>query len=243
MGARSRFYANMSHELRTPINAILGYTSLLLDHIYGPLKEQQVTSIERTHKAANHLLELVNDILDLSKIEAGKMELQVESVRFPDLLQDLFITVAPVAEQHQVELSMEGRSEPFAIVSDARRVRQILLNLLSNAIKFGGGKPVRAVWSAREDGGLVVEVIDQGSGIAPEDQEKIFDEFVQLEHQQNALGTGLGLPISRRLAELLGGELTVTSAPGAGSTFRLSLPPADLAEEEQGSSERMAVGR
>jgi len=185
----------------------------------------------------------VNDILDLSKIEAGKMELQVEPVRLPDLLQDLFITVAPVAEQHQVELSMEGRSEPFAVVSDARRVRQILLNLLSNAIKFGGGKPVRAVWSAREGGGLVVEVIDQGSGIAPEDQEKIFDEFVQLEHQQNALGTGLGLPISRRLAELLGGELTVTSAPGVGSTFRLSLPPADMDGSEPSTSEQMAVGR
>jgi PAS domain S-box-containing protein len=242
MGARSRFYANMSHELRTPINAILGYTSLLLDRIYGPLKEQQVTSIDRTHKAAEHLLELVNDILDLSKIEAGKMELQVESLHLPELLQDLFVTVAPVAEQHEVELSMEGRSEPFTVVSDARRVRQILLNLLSNAIKFGGGKPVRAVWSAREGGGLVVEVVDQGSGIAPEDQEKIFDEFVQLEQQQNALGTGLGLPISRRLAELLGGELTVNSAPGAGSTFRLSLPPIDLEESESRPPERMAVG-
>ncbi len=242
MGARSRFYANMSHELRTPINAILGYTSLLLDRIYGPLQEQQVMSIERTHKAANHLLELVNDILDLSKIEAGKMELQVESVHLPELLQDLFVTVAPVAEQHEVELSMEGRSDPFTVVSDARRVRQILLNLLSNAIKFGGGKPVRAVWSEREGGGLVVEVIDQGSGIAPEDQEKIFDEFVQLEQEQNALGTGLGLPISRRLAELLGGELTVASTPGAGSTFRLSLPPIDLDEAGSNPSERLAVG-
>jgi PAS domain S-box-containing protein len=241
MGARSRFYANMSHELRTPINAILGYTSLLLDHIYGSLTDPQVMSIERTHKAADHLLELVNDILDLSKIEAGKMELQVEAVRFPDLLQDLFITVAPVAEQHEVELSMDGESEPFSIVSDARRLRQILLNLLSNAVKFGGGNPVRAVWRRREDGGLLVEIIDQGSGIAPEDQDKIFDEFVQLDHEQNLQGTGLGLPISRRLAELLGGELTVDSVPNQGSTFRLSLPPSDSQPDESTPGEGRMV--
>ncbi|HEV2145870.1 MAG TPA: ATP-binding protein [Longimicrobiaceae bacterium] len=243
MGARSRFYANMSHELRTPINAILGYSSLLLDNIYGPLNEQQVSSIERTHKAANHLLELVNDILDLSKIEAGKMELQLESVGFPELIQDLFVTVAPFAEQHGVELSLESRSEPFSIVSDARRVRQIVLNLLSNAIKFGGGKPVRVVSGRRDDGGLLVEVIDVGEGIALDDQEKIFDEFVQLENGQNTQGTGLGLPISRRLAELLGGSLDVASTPGEGSTFTLSLPVSDpeLAAMEVG--EGVAAGR
>ncbi|MET0396231.1 MAG: ATP-binding protein [Longimicrobiaceae bacterium] len=243
MGARSRFYANMSHELRTPINAILGYSSLLLDRIYGPLNDQQVNSIERTHKAANHLLELVNDILDLSKIEAGKMELQLESVGFPELIQDLFVTVAPFAEQHGVPLALETRSKPFTIVSDARRVRQILLNLLSNAIKFGGGKPVRVVSARREDGGLVVEVVDQGEGIAPEDQEKIFDEFVQLEQPHSTQGTGLGLPISRRLAELLGGSLTVSSATGEGSCFLLSLPQSDPELAAMETGERVAAGR
>jgi hypothetical protein len=119
IGARSRFYANMSHELRTPINAILGYSSLLLEKIFGPLTEQQVSSIERTHKAGTHLLELVNDILDLSKIEAGKMELQIETVRFPDVIDDLFVTMAPFAEQHGVVLDLETESEPFTIVSDA----------------------------------------------------------------------------------------------------------------------------
>ncbi len=243
MGARSRFYANMSHELRTPINAILGYSSLLLDRIYGPLNDPQVNSIERTHKAANHLLELVNDILDLSKIEAGKMELQLESVGFPELIQDLFVTVAPFAEQHGVPLALERRSDPFTIVSDARRVRQILLNLLSNAIKFGGGKPVRVISARREDGGLVVEVVDQGEGIAAEDQEKIFDEFVQLEQPHSTQGTGLGLPISRRLAELLGGSLTVSSAPGEGSCFLLSLPQSDPELAAMETGERVAAGR
>ncbi len=242
MGARSRFYANMSHELRTPINAIMGYSSLLLDRIYGPLNEQQASSIERTHKAANHLLELVNDILDLSKIEAGKMELQLESVGFPELIQDLFVTVAPFAEQHGVPLSLETRTTPFTIVSDARRVRQILLNLLSNAIKFGGGKPVRVVCGRREDGGLRVEVVDRGDGIAPEDREKIFDEFVQLEQAHNTQGTGLGLPISRRLAELLGGSLTVDSELGEGSTFTLSLPLSDPDLAAMEAREQAAAG-
>ncbi len=245
MGARSRFYASMSHELRTPINAILGYTSLLLDRIYGPINEQQENSLQRTHKAAQHLLELVNDVLDLSKIEAGKVELQVEKVGFPELIQDLFVTVRPIAEQRGTQVEMEGPEEPFTITSDARRVRQILLNLLSNAIKFGEGKPVRVRCSRTADGGVVVEVIDRGKGIAPEDQEKIFDEFVQLEHENGAQGTGLGLPISRRLAELLGGTLTVSSAVEEGSVFRLTLPPVDpdLQEAQEDREKRLAASR
>jgi PAS domain S-box-containing protein len=235
MGARSRFYANMSHELRTPINAIMGYSSLMLEGIYGPLNEQQANGIDRTHKAANHLLDLVNDILDLSKIEAGKMELLLEPVPFPSTIDDLFVTVAPVAREKDVELTLDADGEPFTIVSDARRVRQIILNLLSNAIKFGEGRPVRVRCTRRDDSGVVVDVIDQGTGIATEDHDKIFDEFVQLSQTQNTPGTGLGLPISRRLAELLGGELSVVSSvPGEGSTFRLALPAssADLIPEE-----------
>lgn len=225
--ARSRFYANMSHELRTPINAILGYTALLIDNIYGPLNDKQMNGIERTNKAAHHLLELVNDVLDLAKIEAGKVELQVEHVSFPELIEDLFITVAPFAEQHATELDREHQGAPCTIVSDPRRVRQILLNLLSNAIKFGRGLPVRVVSETREDGGVDVRVSDRGVGIAPEDQTKIFEEFVQLDQQPGKPqegGTGLGLPISRRLAILLGGSLDVDSTPGEGSTFHLVLP-------------------
>jgi PAS domain S-box-containing protein len=234
INARSRFYASMSHELRTPINAIMGYSSLLLEGIYGPLSEQQAAGIDRTHKAANHLLDLVNDILDLSKIEAGKIELLLEPVRFPDIVQDLFVTVAPVAQEHGVELTLEAEDDPFSIVADTRRVRQIVLNLLSNAIKFGERKPVRVRCVRRDDGAVVLDVVDQGSGIPAGDQEKIFDEFVQLGQAQESSGTGLGLPISRRLAELMGGELTVVSVPGEGSVFRMVLPASsmDLTPEE-----------
>jgi PAS domain S-box-containing protein len=224
MAARSRFYASMSHELRTPINAVLGYSTLLLENIYGPLNEKQAEGITRTHKAAKHLLELVNDVLDLSKIEAGKIDLRLQPVYFPALIEDLFVTVRPLADQYGSELTFEHDGEPVKVISDPRRLRQILLNLLSNAIKFGKGQPIRVASRPRDDGGVVIEVADQGEGIAPVDQEKIFDEFVQLGKTQLTEGTGLGLPISRRLAEMLQGELEVSSEVGQGSTFRLSLP-------------------
>ena len=225
MAARSRFYASMSHELRTPINAVLGYSTLLLENIYGPLNEKQAEGITRTHKAAKHLLELVNDVLDLSKIEAGKIDLRLQPVTFPSLLEDLFVTVRPLADQYGSSLAIEHQGEPMKIISDPRRLRQILLNLLSNAIKFGRGKPIRVRSMPKDDGGIVLEVIDQGEGIAQADREKIFDEFVQLGKTQLTEGTGLGLPISRRLAEMLQGVLEIESEPGKGSTFRLVLPP------------------
>jgi PAS domain S-box-containing protein len=224
MASRSRFYASMSHELRTPINAILGYSALLLDDIYGPLNEQQARGIERANQAAKHLLELVNDILDLSKIEAGKIDLEIQTATFPALVQDLFVTVRPLADEHGSELSL-ACEESLTITTDPRRVRQIVLNLLSNAIKFGEGKPITVDCRSREDGGVEVDVRDEGRGIEPENLDRIFDEFVQIAHPDQQLGTGLGLPISRRLAVLLGGTLTVESALGQGSTFRLSLPP------------------
>jgi signal transduction histidine kinase len=233
MTARSRFYANMSHELRTPINAIMGYTQLLLEEVYGPLSEQQVRSVDRTFKAAHHLLDLVNDILDLSKIEAGKMELQIEPVAMEALIQDLFVTVAPMAQEQSVSLELKVSGAPESIATDPRRVRQILLNLLSNAIKFGDQKPVEVVLRAQEGGGVQIEVADRGPGIDPDDQLKIFEDFVQLDEAHRSQGTGLGLPISRRLSELLGGSLSVSSRRGEGSTFTLLLPPRDLDDEPE----------
>jgi two-component system, sensor histidine kinase len=223
MGARNRFYASMSHELRTPINAVIGYSTLMLDNIYGPLNAKQKEGLQRTLKAARHLLELVNDVLDLSKIEAGKIELSLQPVMFPSLIEDLFVTVRPLADEYGSSLSLEMEGDSFNIVSDPRRVRQILLNLLSNAIKFGEGKPIRVLCKQNEAKGVEIDVVDLGVGIAKDDISRIFEEFVQVSESKQP-GTGLGLPISRRLAQLLDGSLTVHSAPGQGSAFRLTLP-------------------
>jgi PAS domain S-box-containing protein len=223
MASRSRFYASMSHELRTPINAILGYTALMLDDVYGPLNEQQLFGLERAKKAAEHLLELVNDVLDLSKIEAGKMDIILEDVAFPDLIRELFVTVQPLADEGDTPLALREESPPFVLRTDPRRIRQILLNLLSNALKFGASGKVTVLCRQRADGAAEIDVVDCGPGIPAESQETVFEEFVQLQDQQ---GTGLGLPISRSLARLLGGDLAIVrSEPGRGSTFRLTVPP------------------
>jgi PAS domain S-box-containing protein len=220
--ARDRFYAMVSHELRTPISAIMLYHELLLTEVYGPLDAAQREAMGRAQRSAAHLLELINDLLDLSKLQAGKMEARVEEVDVAELVESVFLGVAPLAREHGCELALRMARRPLPIVGDARRIRQIVLNLLSNAVKFGEGRPVevRAAATAR---GVVVEVRDQGPGIAPADLPRIFEDFVQLGDGGNE-GTGLGLPIARRLAELLGGGLEVESEPGEGSTFRLFLP-------------------
>lgn len=220
--SRNRFYAAMSHELRTPINAILGYADLLLAGAYGSLTEVQIEGLERSQRAARHLLELVNDVLDLSKLEAGKLTFEKSLVNLPELLQDLFATVQPLAEEQGSDLELMENPCEKSIRTDPRRVRQILLNLLSNAIKFGEGKPVRVRCLPTADGGVAVEVIDHGPGIPEDDIPRIFEEFVQLGSEPR--GTGLGLPISRSLAELLGGSLEVESKLGERSTFTLQLP-------------------
>ncbi len=224
MGVRNRFYASMSHELRTPINAVIGYSTLMIDNIYGPLNEKQREGLQRTLRAARHLLELVNDVLDLSKIEAGKIELALQPVSIAGLIDDLFVTVRPLADDHGTTLSFEHPEVDTTVVTDPRRVRQILLNLLSNAIKFGQQQPIMVECSRGEDGQVSVSVIDKGEGISEEDISRIFEEFVQVSPTQH-VGTGLGLPISRRLAILLDGTLEVKSVPGEGSVFTLTLPP------------------
>ncbi len=228
ISARNRFYAAMSHELRTPINAVMGYNDLLLASVYGRLSEQQELAIERSQRAARHLRELVNDILDISKIELGKLDLAVERVDLPDLVEDLFVAVRPLADERGVTLHVAVRDRPCSVVTDPRRVRQIVLNLLSNAVKFGRGKPVMVSCGRTSDGSTAIEVVDGGDGIPQEDLHRIWDEFVQLGVDVIGgapEGTGLGLPISRRLARLLGARLEVDSTVGVGSTFRLVLPP------------------
>ena len=221
--SRGRFYAGMSHELRTPLNAIMGYNDLLLAGVHGAISAEQEQAIGRSQKAARHLLELVNDVLDLSKLEAGKVELEAEPVHLPALVEELFHTVHGLAEHRGSTLRLQCDADVPAITTDPRRVRQILLNLLSNAIKFGEGRPITVRCGRRPGGGVCVDVADEGVGIPPEAQERIFEEFVQLPSGRPG-GTGLGLPISRRLARLLGGGLEVESAVGRGSTFRLELP-------------------
>ena len=237
MGVRNRFYASMSHELRTPINAVIGYSTLMIDNIYGPLNDKQREGLQRTLRAARHLLELVNDVLDLSKIEAGKIELALASVNVSSLIDDLFVTVRPLADEHGTQLTFKRPQDDITVVTDPRRVRQILLNLLSNAIKFGNKKPIVVECSPTEEGGVCIAVIDQGEGISKEDQQRIFEEFVQVSpHQQ--MGTGLGLPISRRLAVLLDGSLEVKSEVGKGSVFTLRLPAESQARVlEEGADE------
>lgn len=219
---RARFFAAMSHELRTPINAILGYNDLLLSGVYGELPPGQRHGIVRSQKAAKHLAELVNDVLDLSKIEAGKLRLDFEQVNVGETIEDLLTTIRPLAEERGSEMVVVPCACRDQITTDPRRLRQILLNLLSNATKFGAGKPIQ-VRCGDADGGFMVEVMDEGPGIPQEELERIFEEFVQLDSTFRE-GTGLGLAISRRLAGLLGGRLTATSEPGRGARFRLWLP-------------------
>lgn len=220
---RARFYAAMSHELRTPLNAVIGYNQLLLEGIYGPLETKQTTGIERSQKAAKHLLELVNDVLDLSKIEVGKIDIQIELVHIPALMEDLFTTIRPMAEASGSEVRLVCEDCGSGVHTDPRRVRQIVLNLLSNATKFGSGKPITVHCTKAEGDGVAVSVIDQGGGIPEKELHRIFEEFVQMQTVKLG-GTGLGLPISRRLAEVLGGRLDVESQVGTGTTFRLLLP-------------------
>jgi PAS domain S-box-containing protein len=220
--ARDRFYAMVSHELRTPISAIMLYHELLITEVYGKLDEAQLEALQRAQRSASHLLELINDLLDLSKLQAGKMEPRVEDVDVADVVENVVLTVAPLAREQGCELSLRIARRPLQIVGDARRVRQIVLNLVSNAVKFGEGRPVE-VRAAPVTRGVVVEVADHGRGIAAADVPRIFEDFVQLGDGSDE-GTGLGLPIARRLAALLGGSLEVDSEPGVGSTFRLFLP-------------------
>jgi signal transduction histidine kinase len=231
LSARNRFYASMSHELRTPINAVMGYNDLLLAGVYGALSEQQELAVERAQRAAQHLRELVNDVLDISRLEAGRTELEVERVSLPGVVEDLFATLRPLAQATGAELRLMSGSAGCEVSTDPRRVRQVLMNLVSNAIKFGKGSPVWVRCGAHAGGGVQVEVTDGGGGIAPEDLPRIFDEFVQLGRDENGdstgiEGTGLGLPIAQRLARALGGTLEASSTVGVGSTFRLILPAA-----------------
>jgi CheY-like chemotaxis protein/CHASE3 domain sensor protein len=224
---KSEFLANMSHELRTPLNSSLILAKLLSDNTAGNLNEEQVRFAQTIYSAGNDLLNLINDILDISKVEAGKLELVPEELPLRRVIEGLARTFEPLARQKALEFSLNVEPNvPMSIHTDRQRLEQILKNLLSNAVKFTDAGRVSLTVSANAEGWVQFEVQDSGIGIAPEQQEKIFDAFHQADGStaRKYGGTGLGLSISRDLTGLLGGTLTLASTLGEGSTFMLSLP-------------------
>jgi signal transduction histidine kinase/CheY-like chemotaxis protein len=224
---KSKFLSNMSHEFRTPLNSILALSRLLLDRMDGPLTEEQETQIQFIRKAANDLFELVNDLLDLAKVEAGKVVIRPVEFTAENLFGTLRGMLRPLLVNPALNLVFDDPSDVPPIQSDESKVSQILRNFISNALKFTERGEIRVSARVTEDGEHVAfAVADTGIGIAPEDQETIFQEFTQLDSglQRRVRGTGLGLPLTRKLAELLRGSVSVNSAPGAGSTFSVMLP-------------------
>jgi GAF domain-containing protein len=222
---KSEFMANMSHELRTPLNAIIGFSEVLTDRMFGDLNEKQEEYLKDINASGQHLLSLINDILDLSKIEAGRMELELTDFDLPTALDNAIILVRERAARHGISLHKSFDERLGQIQADERKVRQVVLNLLSNAIKFTPDGGRIEVGAALRDGSVEVSVTDTGVGIAPEDQETVFEEFRQVGTAAKKVeGTGLGLTLCRKFVELHGGKIWVKSEVGVGSTFAFTLP-------------------
>jgi len=222
---KSEFLASMSHELRTPINALIGYASLMLDRIYGELTPRQEEGLSRIQGAAQHLLALINDILDLAKIEAGRMPLHLDDVTLADIVTEISQQIEPLVTKKSLTFNVEMPSTPLTLHTDRTKVKQILLNLLSNAVKFThhGG-----IWVtiSRDEEDLRFDVRDTGIGIRPSDLESIWEDFRQVDQSRTREfgGTGLGLSITRKLVDALGGHVFAESVFGKGSTFTVVLP-------------------
>jgi signal transduction histidine kinase len=231
---KSEFLASMSHELRTPINALIGYTALLLDRIYGELTPRQEDGLKRVQASAHHLLALINDILDLAKIEAGRMPLHLEEVPLREIILEATQQIEPLIKgKSGLTFSVEQPNEAVMLYTDRTKVKQILLNLLSNAVKFtySGG-----IWLAasQQDDFVRFDVRDTGIGIKPTDLDAIWEDFRQVDQSRTREfgGTGLGLSITRKLVEALGGKVSTESQYGKGSTFSVLLPMRSRARSE-----------
>jgi len=236
---KGQFLRHVSHEFRTPLNSILALTQLLLRRADGDLNSEQARQVGYIRKAAQDLTEIVNDLLDLARVEAGKTEVHRARIQLARLLRTVRGMMRPLASSEAVTLTVEEPPEDFSFESDEAKIAQILRNLVSNALKFTERGEVRV--SSRISGAfLTIAVTDTGIGIAAEDQERIFQEFAQVSNpiQGRVKGSGLGLPLSRKLAVLLGGELGVSSKPGQGATFTLQLP----LTVDQGETAANAVG-
>jgi GAF domain-containing protein len=221
---KSEFLANMSHELRTPLNAIIGFSEVLAEGLFGEVNEKQRDYLQDVIGSGQHLLSLINDILDLAKIEAGRMELELSTFSFRSALQSGITIVRERAARNGITLNVDVSDELDRVEADERKVKQILYNLLSNAVKFtpdGGNVNVTV---RRDNGGVRVDVRDNGIGIAEADQARIFEEFQQVGRERSREGTGLGLTLTKRFVELHGGRIWLESAPGQGSTFTFTLP-------------------
>ncbi|HUG76055.1 MAG TPA: PAS domain-containing protein [Burkholderiales bacterium] len=223
---KSRFLANMSHELRTPLNAIIGFSEVLKERMFGELNAKQSEYVGDIHESGQHLLSLINDILDLSKIEAGRMELELSDFDLRAALEGALALVKERAQRHGLRLILNCPPILRTVSADQRKFKQIMLNLLSNAIKFTPEGGSVAVSMESRAGGVEISVLDTGVGIAPEDQEAVFDEFKQVGRDASlrSQGTGLGLALTRRFVELHGGHIHLDSAPGRGSKFTFTLP-------------------
>jgi signal transduction histidine kinase len=225
---KSQFVSSMSHELRTPLNAIIGLTDMMVTNAARFGTEKAVEPLQRVHRAGTHLLGLINQVLDLSKIEAGKLELNPQTVQLASLINDVISTAGQLAEQNKNRLVVDAQENLGALTVDPMRLRQILLNLLSNACKFTKAGEVKLAARKVSNGSSFVEFVvsDTGIGMTAEQQAKLFEEFSQAEATtaQRFGGTGLGLAITRKLARLMGGDVTVASEPGKGSVFTVRLP-------------------
>jgi signal transduction histidine kinase len=222
---KSQFLANMSHELRTPLNAILGYTELMAEGAYGEPTEKMGAVLKRLESNGRHLLGLINDVLDLSKIEAGQLALELSDYSVQDIAQTVRSTLEPLAVDKKLAFKVEVAPELPPGRGDGRRLTQVLINLVGNAIKFTDAGEV-AVKATANDGSFHVAVCDTGPGISAADQAKLFQEFQQADNAitRKKGGTGLGLAISKRIIEMHGGKIWVESQPGQGSTFAFTLP-------------------
>jgi signal transduction histidine kinase len=233
---KSEFLANMSHELRTPLHTIIGFSELLAEELKGPLNADQQRFVSHIRKDSQHLLALINEVLDLSKIEAGKLQLKREPLEFSALSDEVLASIRPRAVDSQIQIVTGSRS-PLIIDGDRLRVRQILYNLLSNAVKFTpkGGNVRVDIEPAGEF--AQISVTDTGIGIPPAEQQSVFDSFHQVGATAGGIreGTGLGLPITKRLVEEHGGHIWLESEPGKGSRFTFTIPLKAANEKSTGS--------